>query len=87
MNSFPGPFRKKIKIKKAISIVLFCLPVFFFFSVLSRCKSANKEPDDLSKEWIAPPEARNSDMLLTILMLPLKKEWKFMSYNVHPAMV
>lgn len=58
MNSFPGPFRKKIKIKKAISIVLFCLPVFFFFSVLSRCKSANKEPDDLSKEWIAPPEAR-----------------------------
>ncbi len=57
MNSSPDPFTKKFKINKAIAIVSAYSLAVFFFSGLSRCKSAKKEPDDLSKEWIAPPEA------------------------------
>jgi len=58
MNCLPETVTKNTKPNKIIAGVLVWLPIFFFSFFLIRCKSGKKEPDDLSKEWIAPPEAR-----------------------------
>ena len=58
MSCFSEPVTGNIKINKITVGVSVWLSVFFFSFFLIQCKSGNKEPDDLTKEWVAPPESR-----------------------------
>ncbi len=83
MNTSSGPFTKTITLAGIITAISACSLALFFAAMLSRCKSANKEPDDFRKEWAAPPEAVKLRPTFMDINLILKKGMEI--YNLQCA--